>query len=118
MPSSEKKWRPSAVRGEFPAGPFAWTVSVTPFASRAALAVHDGSATGSWARTARIRLPNEESGFGSSAETGRASETLALPGTHSSSHMSQSALAESSAVAPAFRSAGGVIVTGSSRSPS
>jgi hypothetical protein len=100
-------------------GPEGSTVSVTVLGPRDAETAQAGSAAGSPARTARILgAPQRGSGFGSPAETGSESESLALPGTHSSWHMSQSAATLSSTTVPGLRSAGGVIVTGRSRSPS
>ena len=118
VPSSEKKWRPSAVRAGLAGAPASWTVSVAVFESRVATIFHEGSNAGSCERTARILEPQTGSGWGFSAETGRSSLSFALPGTHSSWHMSHSAAAWRLTAAPAFRSAGGVRVTGSRRSPS
>ena len=94
------------------------TVSVTFFASRVAETIQPASARGRPATVARIFAPQVASGCGASAETGSASFTVALPGWQTSSHISHSAAAERSTVAPGLRSAGAVRVTGRNSSPS
>ena len=116
VPSTEKKWMPSGAgaRGL----PDLSTLSTASLGPRVAETSQAGSDVGSSDRTERILAPKTGSGIGASTFTGRVSVSLALPGTHSSWHMSQLAETGSSTVVPGARFAGGVSFTGSSRSPS
>src|SRR5208283_4669091 len=106
-PSREKKWRPFGDHAGIAAAPNDLSESVTVAGPRDAETDHAGSAAGRCATAERILGPHSGSGRGSSGPTGSASESLALPGTHSSWHISQSAPTRSSTLAPGFRSAGG-----------
>jgi hypothetical protein len=83
----------------------------------AARAIHAASARGRLATTAERRAPKAGSGAALAA-TGSVRLTLASPGMQTSSHISHSAAALSVTLAPGARSAGGVKVTGRSKSPS
>src|SRR5580704_3505761 len=93
-------------------------VRVTFFASREAAATQWESILGKLASTARMRASQRASGLVEVADTGSVRLTDALPGRHSSLHISHSAAAFSSTLLPGERPAGGVSRTGRRTSPS